>query len=103
MLKVSCKSLLAAALKSDARSNLPQQLQYLARYGSVGKEDRLGTITHIHGPFASVFGSDIGVWRKSMHDLIALSADILCEGHYGVFRGEQAVREFIEDHLAQHP
>jgi glyoxylase-like metal-dependent hydrolase (beta-lactamase superfamily II) len=57
----------------------------------------------IHGPFVSIFGSDIDVWRNSMRDLLALSADILCEGHYGVFRGEDAVREFIEEHLGLHP
>ncbi len=56
----------------------------------------------IHGPFSPDFGSDIDEWKKSMRDLIALDADILCEGHYGVFHGRSAVREFIEDQLAAH-
>lgn len=54
----------------------------------------------IHGPFSEQFGSDLGDWRASMRDLIALEADILCEGHYGVYRGKDSVREFIEQHLA---
>ena len=40
----------------------------------------------IHGPFLSSFGSDIGMWKKSMEKLLALEADILCEGHFGIFR-----------------
>ena len=54
----------------------------------------------IHGPFSADFGSDIRAWRASMRDLIALDADILCEGHYGVFEGVEAVREFIEQQLS---
>lgn len=55
----------------------------------------------IHGPFNEQFGSDIAAWRTSMRDLIALEADILCEGHFGVFTGAAAVREFIEEYLAR--
>ncbi len=54
----------------------------------------------IHGPFSHAFGSNIDDWRRSMTDLIALDADILCEGHYGIFHGAADVREFIEEHLA---
>jgi glyoxylase-like metal-dependent hydrolase (beta-lactamase superfamily II) len=57
----------------------------------------------LHGPFVSIFGSDIDVWRNSMRDLLALYADILCEGHYRVFHGEDTVREFIEEQLGLHP
>jgi metallo-beta-lactamase class B len=54
----------------------------------------------IHGPFSAEFGSDIAAWRRSMRDLIALQADILCEGHFGIFCGAERVQEFIEEHLA---
>jgi glyoxylase-like metal-dependent hydrolase (beta-lactamase superfamily II) len=54
----------------------------------------------IHGPFSERFGSDIRAWRESMRDLIALQADILCEGHFGVYYGRASVREFIEQHLS---
>ena len=55
----------------------------------------------IHGPFSPAFGSDIAAWRESMTKLLALEADILCEGHFGVFRPAARVREFIEGHLSQ--
>ncbi len=49
----------------------------------------------LHGPFNSSWGSDIKQWRTSMQLVLALEADILCEGHYGVYRGKSAVRQFI--------
>jgi metallo-beta-lactamase class B len=57
----------------------------------------------LHGPFSEDFGSDVNLWRRSMRDVIALDADILCEGHYGVYHGPDAVRGFIEELLAMHP
>ena len=56
----------------------------------------------IHGPFMPAFGSDIKAWRTSMERLLELDADILCEGHYGIFQGRSAVRAFIEDQLRVH-
>jgi glyoxylase-like metal-dependent hydrolase (beta-lactamase superfamily II) len=54
----------------------------------------------IHGPFDPSFGSDLRAWRSSMARLIELEADILCEGHYGITRGKDPVRSFIEEHLS---
>lgn len=56
----------------------------------------------VHGPFLDEFGSDLTAWRQSMAALIALEADVLCEGHFGVFRPAAEVRRFIEGHLARH-
>jgi len=53
----------------------------------------------IHGPFHQQFGSDIDAWRASMRRLLDLEADILCEGHYGVFWGKDRVAAFIKDQL----
>jgi glyoxylase-like metal-dependent hydrolase (beta-lactamase superfamily II) len=53
----------------------------------------------VHGPFYEVFGSDIDVWADSMRRLIALEADILCEGHFGIYRPASEVRRYIEDYL----
>ena len=53
----------------------------------------------IHGPFHEQFGSDLERWRESMERLLALEADILCEGHFGVFQPAGEVRNFIESHL----
>jgi glyoxylase-like metal-dependent hydrolase (beta-lactamase superfamily II) len=55
----------------------------------------------IHGPFSSSWGSDLSAWRESMNSLLSISADILCEGHAGVFRGEQ-VRKYIERHIKRY-
>lgn len=39
----------------------------------------------IHGPFHVDFGLDIMQWRESMEKLLDLKADILCEGHLGIY------------------
>jgi len=57
----------------------------------------------VHGPFAPAFGSDLAQWRRSMARLMALEADILAEGHYGVFRPASEVRAFLEEQLALNP
>ncbi|MFA6449679.1 MAG: MBL fold metallo-hydrolase [bacterium] len=49
----------------------------------------------IHGPFMPQFGSDKKQWRESMRRLIALEPDILCEGHYGIYKSPERVKEFI--------
>jgi len=56
----------------------------------------------IHGPFSPEFLSDIGRWRDSMERLLSLKADILCEGHYGIFTGREKVRKYIEGYLDQY-
>lgn len=53
----------------------------------------------IHGPFHPDLGSDIGAWRLSMDRLLALEADILCEGHFGIYSPAEAVRAYIEGYL----
>jgi glyoxylase-like metal-dependent hydrolase (beta-lactamase superfamily II) len=55
----------------------------------------------IHGPFHPDFGSDIAAWRLSMARLLELNADILCEGHFGVYSPSSAVRAYIEGYLDQ--
>lgn len=53
----------------------------------------------IHGPFNDSFGSDIAQWRASVHRLIGLHADVLCEGHFGIERGAEAVEGFLRHQL----
>jgi glyoxylase-like metal-dependent hydrolase (beta-lactamase superfamily II) len=55
----------------------------------------------IHGPFSAAWGSDLSQWRASMQKLLELQADVLCEGHAGVFRGEK-VRRYIESYLQRY-
>jgi len=56
----------------------------------------------IHGPFSPAFGSDLDDWRESMEKLLELKADILAEGHYGVFKPAQEVEAFILGQLDAH-
>jgi len=41
------------------------------------------------------------LWRASMNKLIELQADVLCEGHAGIFRGEK-VNRYIESYLKRY-
>ncbi|MDH7498730.1 MAG: hypothetical protein QHH05_09855 [Syntrophomonadaceae bacterium] len=56
----------------------------------------------IHGPFNRSWGSDLAQWRQSMERLLALQADVLCEGHYGVISPAAEVERFIRRHLNLH-
>ena len=56
----------------------------------------------IHGPFHKAFGSDIEAWKKSMQALLALEADILCEGHFGIFQPRNKARAYIERYLEEY-
>jgi len=70
----------------------------LAVYGDRG-EERVLFGQDIHGPFLPEFGADLSAWRRSMEVLLGLEADILCEGHFGVYRTKVHVREYIEGYL----
>ena len=51
----------------------------------------------VHGPLHRDFRSDRADWQRSLRALLALEADVLCEGHYGVIRGRAEGRRFIEE------
>ena len=52
----------------------------------------------IHGPYF-IPGADSKLARKSLKKLIKLVADILCEGHFGVYEGKEEVRQYIGYYL----
>lgn len=56
----------------------------------------------IHGPFMEEFGSDLAQWASSMRKLLALKADLLCEGHFGTFQPATEVEGFILRQLREH-
>ncbi|MDP2853272.1 MAG: MBL fold metallo-hydrolase [Smithellaceae bacterium] len=56
----------------------------------------------IHGPFNKAFGSDTVAWKKSMQALLALEADILCEGHFGIYRSKNNVKDYIERYIEEY-
>ena len=55
----------------------------------------------IHGPFSPAWDSDLKQWRASMQKLLALKADVLCEGHAGIYRGEK-IGKYIESYLEKY-
>jgi glyoxylase-like metal-dependent hydrolase (beta-lactamase superfamily II) len=53
----------------------------------------------IHGPLMSQFKSNREDYKRSLKKLLRLDANILCEGHYGVIRGKENVRDFINQFI----
>ena len=53
----------------------------------------------IHGPYLPEWGANLIKARKSLQKLIDLKADILCEGHFGVFQPAAEVENFINRYL----
>jgi glyoxylase-like metal-dependent hydrolase (beta-lactamase superfamily II) len=49
----------------------------------------------VHGPLSASLLSDAADYQRSLKTLLSLDADILCEGHYGIFRGREDVADFI--------
>jgi glyoxylase-like metal-dependent hydrolase (beta-lactamase superfamily II) len=56
----------------------------------------------IHGPFLKEFGADLKAWTHSMEILLGLKADILCEGHFGIYQPASAVAAYIERYLDEY-
>ena len=57
----------------------------------------------IHGPIRSELLSDEEQYLASLARLVNLEADLLLEGHFGIFETKQEVREFIEDWISLPP
>jgi glyoxylase-like metal-dependent hydrolase (beta-lactamase superfamily II) len=55
----------------------------------------------VHGPLHPSFFSNATDYRKSLEMMLALEADVLCEGHYGVFRGKAEAARFIRQFLSR--
>jgi glyoxylase-like metal-dependent hydrolase (beta-lactamase superfamily II) len=53
----------------------------------------------VHGPLAPSLLSNRKDYLHSLRLLVSLEADILCEGHYGIYRGKKEVAKFIRSFL----
>jgi len=53
----------------------------------------------IHGPYNPEWGADIAKARISLQRLIDVKADILCEGHFGIYTPAEKIRQFINSYL----
>ena len=54
----------------------------------------------VHGPLHPSLKSDAADYQRSLQHLLALEADVLCEGHFGVIEGSEQVRRFIQQYVA---
>ena len=50
----------------------------------------------IHGPYYPQWGADPAQARLSLQKLLELNADILCEGHFGIYQPAPAVETYIQ-------
>lgn len=54
----------------------------------------------VHGPIHPDLKSNGEDYQRSLELMISLEADILCEGHYGVYRGKKEGAAFIRRFMA---
>ena len=53
----------------------------------------------IHGPYYPHWGADPALAKLSLQKLIALKADILCEGHFGIYQPASEVKRYIQQYV----
>ncbi|MBW1680218.1 MAG: MBL fold metallo-hydrolase [Deltaproteobacteria bacterium] len=53
----------------------------------------------VHGPLHPDLLSDRKAYLESLDRLLSLEADILCEGHFGIYRGRDEVSRFIRSFM----
>ena len=55
----------------------------------------------VHGPIHHDLKSNTEDYQRSLKLMLSLDADILCEGHYGVYRGRDQVADFIKQFIVK--
>jgi glyoxylase-like metal-dependent hydrolase (beta-lactamase superfamily II) len=56
----------------------------------------------LHGPLLEEFGSNLEDYGRSTKKLLDLDADILCEGHFGIYKTKKDVRNYILSYRRQY-
>ena len=56
----------------------------------------------IHGPLLPEFGSNLDDYGRSTQKLLDLDADILCEGHFGIYKTKKDVKNYILSYRRQY-
>jgi glyoxylase-like metal-dependent hydrolase (beta-lactamase superfamily II) len=56
----------------------------------------------LHGPLLEEFGSNLEDWDRSTNRLVDLEADILCEGHLGIYKTKKKVKDYILSYRRQY-
>ena len=73
----------------------PGSVVYLVEFGSL----KVLFGQDVHGPLDPSLLSNHEDYRNSLNFMLDLEADILCEGHFGIYRGKEEVKRFIESFL----
>ena len=73
----------------------PGSVVYLAEL----KSNRVLFGQDVHGPLDASFLSHRDEYKCSLNFMMGLEADILCEGHFGVYQGKNEVNQFIRTYL----
>jgi len=73
----------------------PGSLVYTTRLGAT----RVLFGQDIHGPLHAMLQSNGSDYHASLERMLEMRADLLCEGHFGVIRGREAVAGFIRSYL----
>ncbi len=68
-------------------------------YAEAGKK-RVLFAQDLGAPLLEEFDCDPVAWRSSAEKLLALNADMLCDGHTGVYQPRRMVRKYIESCMA---
>lgn len=53
----------------------------------------------IHGPYYPEWGADRAQAKLSLQKLVGLNADILCEGHFGIYQPASEVKRYIQQYV----
>lgn len=56
----------------------------------------------LHGPLLEEFGSNVEDYGRSTKKLLDLEADILCEGHFGIYKTKKDVKNYILSYRRQY-
>jgi glyoxylase-like metal-dependent hydrolase (beta-lactamase superfamily II) len=56
----------------------------------------------LHGPILEEFGSNLQDYGRSTKKLLDLDADILCEGHFGIYKTKKDVKKYILSYRRQY-
>jgi glyoxylase-like metal-dependent hydrolase (beta-lactamase superfamily II) len=56
----------------------------------------------LHGPILKEFGSNLDDYSRSTKELLHLDADILCEGHFGIYKTKKDVTNYILSYRRQY-
>ena len=56
----------------------------------------------LHGPLLSEFGSNLEDYGRSTKKLLDLDSDILCEGHFGIYKTKKDVKNYILSYRRQY-